>query len=205
MNKGHRNLTLKLNWLTEIIDKLENSLKKSFRNLSATVDHTNKQKLSDMWRIHLSILHLLALHDNQVVPVVLVISNYSEWVKENETWHSPFFMDRRYGKKFYLSVKPVKTDLSIALHFATHSKKYGLRNGIFIIEVLNLIDDSNHSVGKIHFSNETSFVSKTGSDTKLLERKLVGNLNHSIPQYQKNAMYILRDELFLKVSFISDN
>ena len=205
MNKGHRNLTVELNRLTENIDKLENTLKKSFRNLSATVDRTNKQKLSDMWYIHLSILHLLALHNNQVVPVVLVISNYSEWVKENETWYSPFFKDKRHGNQFYLSVKPVKTDLSIALHFATYSKKYGLRNGIFIIEVLNLIDDSNHSVGKIHFSNATSFVSKTDSDTKLLERKLVGNLNHSIPHHQKNAMYILRDELFLRVSFISDN
>ena len=59
MNESHRNLTTKLNGLTETINKLENTLKESFRNLSATVDRTNKQKLSDMWRIHLSILHLL--------------------------------------------------------------------------------------------------------------------------------------------------
>ena len=200
MNNNYRNLTAKVNDQTEHLNKLEKMLNKSFRNLSATIDHRNKQILSDIWHIHLSILRLLALHDNQVVPVVLVISNYSEWVKENETWHSPFFMDTRHGNQFYLSVKPVKTELSIHLHLATHSKKYGLHSGIFIIEVLNLISDSKHSVGKIHFSNATSFA----SDAKLLERKIVGNLSHSIPPYQKNAIYILRDELFLRVSFISD-
>ena len=204
IDNNHRNTTKETIKLTESLNKLENTIYESYGNLSATVDRTNKQMSSDIWRIHLSILCLLALHDNQVVPVVLVISNYSEWVKENETWYSPFFMDTRHGNQFYLSVNPVETELSIHLHLATHSKKYGLRSGIFIIEVLNLISDSKHSAGKIHFNNTISFVSKAAGDAKLFERKIVGYLNHSFPQYPKNATYILRDELFLRVSFISD-
>ena len=210
--------TIEVNKLKTNFNKLESTMDKNYKNLSVAIDRNFKQMqnltvaidrnsrlmISKTWIIHLSILRLLALHDNQVVPVVLVISNYSEWVKDEETWHSPLFLDARNGNKFCLSVKPIETDLFVTLHLATYSRKRELRNGIFVIEMLNLINDSNHSMDKIHFNNAATSVSKATSDTKFFENKIVGNLNYSIPRYKDNVTYILRDELFLRVSFYSD-
>ena len=196
--------TVEVNKLKTNFDKLESTMDKNYKNLSVTIDRNYKQMLSNTWHIHLSILRLLALHDNQVVPVVLVISNYSEWVKDRETWYSPFFLDTRNGNKFCLSVNPVETELFINLHLVTYSKKHALRNGVFVIELLNLINDSNHSMDKIRFNKTATSVSKATGDAKFFEKKIVGNLNYSIPQYKDNVTYILRDELFLRVSFYSD-
>ena len=190
---------------TNEVNKLEISMHKNYKNLSLKIDRNYKQILSSSWYIHLDIFRLLALHDNQVVPVVLVISNFSKWVKDKETWSSPFFLDTRNGNQFCLSIKPAKAELYITLHLATHSRKHQLLNGTFVIEVLNLISDSNHSKGEMHFSKTTFSVSKPADDAKLFEKKVVGNLKHRIPQYKQNVTYILRDELFLRVSFYVDN
>ena len=197
--------TKEVNRLGANFNKLEISMHKNFKNLSLKVDRNYKQIISTGWHIHLNIFRLLALLDNQVVPVVLVISNYSEWVKEKETWYSPFFLDTRDGNQFCLSVKPAKTELFITLHLATHSRKHKLLNGTFVIEILNLISDSNHSIGEMYFSKAALSVSKPADDTKLFEKKIVGNLKHRIPQYKENVTYILRDELFLRVSFYVDH
>jgi len=189
--------------LTKSFNNLESTMEKSYKNLSITLDLSNKKIISDNWLIHLNILSLLSLHNNQIVPVVLVIFNYSEWVEENDIWYSPFFLDARNGNQFCLSVKPLKAELFVSLHLATHSKKHNLRDGIFVIEVLNLFSDDYHSVGKIHF-NKTTSVSKAVSGAKLFEEKIIGNLNHSLLQQQANVTYILRGEVFLRVSFYSD-
>lgn len=200
LTKEFGNFTSRMDNLSAQIDR--NS--KDFNSVSVKIDQSYKKIMSDYWLIHLSILHLLALHGNQIVPVVLVISNYSEWVKEKETWYSPFFLNARNGSQFCLSVKPVETELFIALHLLRKVRESGLHDGIFVIEVLNLFSDDNHSLGKIHFNETTSSVPKTANDTNLFGKNIVGNLHHVIPRHQENITYILRDELFLRVSFYGD-
>ena len=180
--------------------KAASKLRKAVHNLTENVSELK----SRTWLFHLRILQLLALRDDQVLPVVLLISNYSEWVEEKETWYSPIFLDARNGSKFYLSVKPVETELFIALHLVTYSKKCSVRDGTFVIELLNLIDDHNHSVGKIHLRESDFSVLKRANDTNLLGKTILGNLNHIIPRHQENITYILEDELFIRISFYND-
>ena len=196
------NQTKEVTKLKKNFNKLQNTIHKNISNLTIMMDHYLKQMREDIWLIHLNILRLLALQDNQVLPVVLVISDYSDWVKRNETWLSQFFLDGRNGNHFCLSVNPAETELSVALHLATYSSSC---TGTFVIEVLNLIEDDNHLVGDIYFNTETLSVSKVASDTTLIENKIVENFNYNLTEYQKgNVEYIIRDELFLRVSFYND-
>ena len=194
--------TKEMTKLKKNVNKLQNTIHKNISNLTIMMDHYHKQMREDIWLIHLNILRLLALQDNQVLPVVLVISDYSDWVKRNETWLSQFFLGGRNGNHFCLSVNPGETELSVALHLATYSSSC---TGTFVIEVLNLIEDDNHLVGEIYFNTETLSVSKVASDTTLIENKIVENFNYNFTDYQKgNVEYIIRDELFLRVSFYND-
>ena len=120
-------------------------------------------------------------------------------MKGSETWHSQVFLDARNGNKFCLSVKPVETELYVTLHLAAYSSSSS--NGTFVIEVLNVIEDDNHLVGEIYFNTEPLSVSKVASNTTLTE-KMVGNFKYSFPML--NTEYVLRDELFLRVSFYND-
>ena len=122
--------------------KFQTTMHNNISNLSKIIDHYYEQMTADIWLLQLNILRLLALQGNQVVPVVLVISDYSEWVKISETRHSQIFLGARNGNQFCLLVKPAETKLYVTLHLAAYSSSSS--NGTFVIEVLNLIEDDNH-------------------------------------------------------------
>ena len=180
--------------------KYVRELHKVLHNVTKNVDELKWKTLLFHWRI----LQLLALYDDQVVPVVLLISNYSKWVEEKKTWYSPVFLDASNGNKYHLSVKPVESELCISLHLVTYSKKCTVRDGTFVIELLNQIGDHSHSVGKIHLSETDFSVLKRANDTNFLGKTVLGSPNHIISRHQENITYILEDELYIRVSFDDD-
>ena len=67
------------------------------------------------------------------------------------------------------------------------------------------MEDDNHLVGEIYFNVDSLSVSKVACDTTLTEKKIVGNLKHNFPKYQRgNAEYSVGDELLLRDSFYND-
>ena len=150
------------------------------------------------WRLHLSNLNLITLHGDHVTPVVLSMTNYSILRKEKKPWFSSAFYDTKNGNQLCLSVKPDDVTLSVSLVMLTPAQVKGLQNGLFTIEVLNQMNDTDHAVDKINLEHVAV---PRYSDNQFKQRNL-GHLNYSIPMFQDSIKYILEDTVYFRVAFI---
>ena len=57
--------------------------------------------MSTNWRLFLTMVHLVALHGDKVMPVVLAMHNYSWYAMTNEQWVSTHLFDTDNGNYVY--------------------------------------------------------------------------------------------------------
>jgi len=149
------------------------------------------------WRLHLSILNLITLHGDQVTPVVLSMTNYSRKRKEKRQWFSSAFYDTKNGNQLCLSVKPDYVTLLVSLVLLTPAQEMSLQNGIFKIEILNQVNDTDHAVDEINLKH----VAIPKDNGNQFRQHNIGSLYYRIPPLQDSIKYVWEDTVYFRVAF----
>ena len=186
----------------DMYEMLKNQLygyEKAIQNNSAELKKIAKESYGTMmstnWRLYLTMVHLVALHGDRVMPVVLAMHDYSWYVNTSQEWFSTEFFNTANGNYMCLSVKPFVFNISVALHLL--SRVHNMQEGTFIIEMMNQYNDTDHSVGEIPYSEP-----KTSAMSTEVESSIIGNVRYNISSSQENVVYLHRDVLYFRVSFI---
>jgi len=115
------------------------------------------QQIATLWSQTLNQSSELSSHGNQIAPVILKMSNFTEKVKNKEEWISNPFFAFEGGYRIYLEVDAAGygdgegTHISVFLHLMKgpyddeleQSGHFPVR-GTFTIELLNQLNDENH-------------------------------------------------------------
>ena len=129
------------------------------------------------------------------------MDEYSWYVKEGKEWISTDFFDTTNGNYMCLSVKPIAFNISVTLHLRSHVQY--IQEGTFVIEMMNQFNDTDHSVGKITYTPTTT----TATDIKLMnieaQPEVIGNVKYNIFTDQENVVYLHKDVVYFRVSFVN--
>ena len=170
------------------------NLSKSFASLQETITKGYDHVYSSSWKLHLRILNLLSLHGDQVTPVVFAMHTYSKWSKEKKPWFSTVFFDVKGGNQLCLLVIPINVTVSVSLILLTPAPNTSLHyDGVFAIELLNQINDTNHLVNDISF-NEVA-------PSKQSNEATYTNLKYLLSSHQDDVAFLTEDRLYFRVSF----
>ena len=161
--------------------------------------------------------NLLLSHDNQTLPVIVTLSNFTERKKNKEHWFSDPFFAFTGGYKMCLSVyanginNGENTHVSILLHLMKgpydddlqHSGHWPLR-GTFTIELLNQLNDDNHYTRNVTFNSTTpERYTKRVLDS---DKPSVGWREvHFIPQnaiFHDNNSYLMNNNLYFRIYYV---
>ena len=171
--------------------------------------HQNKPS----WSQELNQSSRLSELGNQVVPVILRMSNYTKSKKNGEKWNSSYFFTFHGGHQLYLQVNPAgdgegkDSHISIKLFkvnglYDQEIDQSGLwrLTGIFNIELLNQQNDTNHYSERISVTDEPEDTSIEVKNSYVLweESQFISQdsiLNH------KEQCYFQNDHLFFRIDF----
>ena len=189
--------------LSETIKKDLHECKVAMQNVSAEFRRIAEKNygtlMSTSWRLFLTVVHLIALHGDSVMPVVLAMHEYSWYVKEGQEWISTPFFDTANGNYMCLSVKPIVFNISVTLHLLSHVQY--MQEGTFVIEMMNQYNDTDHSIGEI------AYTPTTATGTKLInieaQPEVIGNIKYNIFTNQENIVYLYEDVVYFRVSFVN--
>ena len=155
------------------------------------IENYFRTRLSN-WQLHLSLLHLISLHGDKVMPVVVAMPDYTEQLSKGKPWHSDFFFDVKDGNQMCLSVEADNTKVAVSLVLFTPIQNFSKRNGIFTIEMLNQINNTDHSIEEIHFNQDSNNHSGL----------TVGHVIYKALVQQDNVMYLLDNTMYFRVSYL---
>ena len=170
------------------------NMRESYASLEESIREKNMYMHSFTWKLHLNVLNLLSLHGDKVTPVVIALLNYSKWSKEDKPWFSTVFFDVKGGNQLCLSVTPANVTVSVSLILLTPAPNTSLHHdGVFAIELLNQINDTNHSINDISF-NEVAKSKQSNEAT-------FGDLKYLLSSYQDDVAFLREDSLYFRVTF----
>ena len=169
------------------------NLNKSFASLKEIITKGYDHVHSSSWKLHLRILNLLSLHGDQVTPVVFAMLHYSKWSKEKKPWFSTVFFDVKGGNQLCLLVTPINVTVSVSLILLTPAPNTNLHyDGVFAIELLNQINDTNHLVNDLSFNKVAP--SKQSNEATYTNLKYLSS-------HQDDVAFLTEDRLYFRVSF----
>ena len=177
----------------QAIERNEVEFKKVMEEHYGTIMSTN-------WRLYLTMVHLVALHGDKVMPVVLAMHDYTWYVTTKEKWASTHFFDTDNGSYMDLLVTPIAFNVSVKLRLL--SRVHDMQEGDFIIEMMNQYNDTDHSVGKIPYSEDPATTSLKVMGTER-EPIVIGNVRYSILTGQEKVIYLKNDVIYFRVSFVT--
>ena len=151
----------------------------------------------------------------QVAPATFKVTHFSHWLKSKEVWYSGPFFAFDEGYQMHLKVYPADecegTHVSVSLHLmkGPHDDKleqsghWPLR-GIFTIELLNQLNDSDHYSRMVQFQHlfcsqctkrvlEGVTASSGGGYTQFI--------SHDILHHDSNNSYYRNDFLVFRISY----
>ena len=159
-----------------------------------------KSLYTQVWGIRMDFDCMMALHGNQVTPVLIKIHNFDNWRMHEESWKSAPFYDVQDGNKFFVSAKPADNNIIISLHTMPPIVNKDLK-GTFTIEVLNQLNNTDHLLaGSLEFNNnKSSSIVKKYPDVYIL-----GDVKYNEIEkvsLDENIVYLLGNVLYLKISY----
>ena len=167
-----------------------------------------------LWPVLLNQLNELSMHGDQVAPVVLKMSNFTDRIQHIKGWYSSPFFAFIGSYQMFLGIHPAHTHttkvnhtLNISLYLMQGSHDDQLRNsdqlminGTFTIELLNQLND-NH-----HFTIEATLNSEECTEL-MVEDQVVRKWGHSlliahdtILLSNSNTKYIMNNSVYFRIS-----
>jgi len=184
-----------------------------YKSCAYLYDHMSSNKI--YWTEMMFLCNEMSLHGDQVAPVVVKMSNYTNKMMNRERWYSSPFFAFEEGHKVQIRVDAAVygdgevTHDHVFVYLLLVKGPYddGLLmqqtgdwpiKGTFTIELLNQLNDSDHR------SSEVSFTcGPMVCDFKAIERYLAkGRLTpHETICYQITSNYLQNDSLYFRVSY----
>ena len=177
--------------------KYEVAIQNNSIELKKIAKETYGTMMSTNWRLFLTMVHLVALHGDRVMPVVLAMHDYSQYVNTSQEWFSTHFFDTANGNYMCLSVKSILFNVSVTLHLLNHL--HYMQEGSFVVEMMNQHNDTNHSVGKIPYKETQSVINRE------VGPRIIGNVRYNLSSDQEDVVYLHKDVIYFRVSFINSS
>ena len=193
---------------------------------SGKSDHKEMKLLEHIQQYHPTLLRSVFLNDlneqsshgNQVAPVVLKLSNFNENLKNQQRWYSSPFFAFEGGYQMCLGIHPIDISmydrflLSASLYLMQgphdnaleHSGHQLLFKGIFTIELLNQLSDSDHIANEVILINgdickECSEMSLDGEVVRRWGYPVL--LPNDTFLHKNNTDYVINNSLYFRVSY----
>lgn len=155
----HKELQTELNYLWSIAMKIFKSCKYLYDYMDTGI----------LWNEIIALCNGMSSHGDQVVPVIIKMSNYSEKMKKKEQWYSsPFFafeggykVQMRVDAAVYGDSKGIYDHVFVYLFIVkgphddrliVEQSAYWPIKGTFTIELLNQLNDNDHRSSEVVFT-----------------------------------------------------
>ena len=194
----------KLNYLWSLAMSIYKSCKNLYNHMGSRI----------LWSEMIFLCDEMSLQGNQVTPVVVKMSNYTEKMKSKTQWYSSPFFTFEKGYKVQIRVEPAvygdgeithdHVFVYLLLLKGPYDDKLIKRSikGTFTVELLNQLNDT------IHRSSEMAFICN-GMVCNFKAAKLYsrgGRLTaHETICYQITSGYLQNDSLYFRISYKNDN
>ena len=146
----------------------------------------------------------------QVAPVTFKITKFSHWLKSTDNWQSSPFFAFKEGFQFYLKVNATGyegTHVSLYLYLMRGPYDDELEQlqlkGMFTIELLNQLYDSDHHSSTVKF-DATRSVNEEYVDESVMIEAMDKYISHTT-LFQHNNSYLKDDMLTFRISYSKGN
>ena len=146
----------------------------------------------------------------QVAPVTFKITKFSHWLKSTDNWQSSPFFAFKEGFQFYLKVNATGhegTHVSLYLYLMTGPYDDELEQlqlkGVFTIELLNQLNDSDHHSSTVMFDATRSVNEQYVNDSVMIEA-IDKYISHATLLHHNNG-YLKDDVLTFRISYSKEN
>ena len=178
-------------------------------------EHIQQNYPSLLWSVFLNESSAEAFRGNQVAPVILKLSDFSEKLKQKKRWDSSPFFAFEGGYQMRLRIHPIDVSmydrffLSASLYVMQgpydnaleHLGDQQLFEGTFTIELLNQLSDNDHITNVVTLSSEICI-----RCTKIMGGEIVRKWGYSVlvPHntflHKDNSEYVRSNSLYFRIS-----
>ena len=195
----------KLNYLWSLAMSIYKSCKNLYNHMGSEI----------LWSEMIFLCDEMSLQGNQVTPVVVKMSNYTEKMKNKTQWYSSPFFAFEEGYKVQIRVDPAvygdgeithdHVFVYLLLLKGPHDDQLIIQQsgdwpikGTFTVQLLNQVNDSNHRSSEVAFTCNAVTCNFTAA--KLYSP--AGHLtSHETICYQITSGYLQNDSLYFRISY----